>query len=421
MKKIRLDEMPDIIGPRARIGIGNACAEPQTLVDGLLTHAEHFQQIEIFGMIFSSNRFMKHCNEKRFKLNVFMIDRYTVKGLRKGVVEYIPCRYSQIPKLFLSQVVPLDVALVSVSRPNSKGVCSFGVSSDFTMAMARSAKVVIAEINDKMPWVYGNSFIGTDDIDFYIESDRALPQVHPSLPREVDHKIGRIAADFIEDGATIQIGMGRLSEGILAFLKDKKRLGIHSGLITDGIVDLMEMGVVDNSCKGLKNGRVVTTTMRGTDRLFQFVNRNKDVEAYPSNYTHNQTVLAKLNKLYAINSAIQVDFAGQVNAETVGRTQVSGVGGHTDFVCGAALSRGGQSIILIHSLSGNGARSRIVPFLSRGATVTSLRHDVDYVVTEYGSAYLRGKTLKERAKALISIAHPAFRDRLEAQRRRVYA
>ena len=215
--------------------------------------------------------------------------------------------------------------------------------------------------------------------------------------------------------STIQIGIGRLSEGVLSCLYHKKRLGVHSGLLPDGVVDLVERGVVDNSCKGLKNGKVVTTTMVGTDRLFKFVHQNRAVESYPSDYTHNQVTLSKINRLHAINTAIQVDLMGQVNAESIGGVQVSGVGGQTDFFCGAALSRGGKSIIVIPSASGNEERSKIVPRLEHGASVTNLRHDVDFVVTEYGIAGLTGMTLRERARALITVAHPKFRDWVEAE------
>ena len=421
MEKISVADIAGILGPNAKIGLGNACAEPQTLIEALTDNREKFQAMEVYGFInYWHKPFIKHNMGKRFKIKTFMVDRFSVNGLRKGYTEYIPCRYSGISDLFLKGRIPLDVALISLTPPDKNGYCSFGVSSDFTRAMTTSAKTVIAEVNHRMPWVFGDNRINQNEIDYMIETDRPLPQVRREELSDLDRRIGRYASQLIEDGATIQLGIGRLSEAVLASLNEKRWLGVHSGLLPDGIVDLIENGVIDNSRKGLKNGKIVTTTMIGTDKLYKFVNRNRAVESYPSNYTHSQITLAKLNKLHSINSAIQVDLTGQINAETVGGIQVSGVGGHTDFVCGAALSKGGKSIIVASSTSTNAKRSRIVPFLDKGSSVTSLRHDIDYVVTEYGTASLRGKTLNERAKALIQIAHPKFRDWLELERSKAY-
>ncbi len=421
MEKIAPDDIPHIIGPLAKIGIGNACAEPQTLIESLIKNKEAFDAVDIYGMIYYwTDRFVKENLWETFKLKVFMVDRFTAQGIKNGSTEYIPCRYSAIPELFTKGHIHLDVALISISPPNSRGNCSFGVSSDFTTAMARCAKKVIAEINHQMPWVYGDNHIPLNEIDYGIETDRRLPQVNPERLTERDRKIGASASLLIDDGVTIQIGLGRLSEAVLASLSGKRRLGVHSGLLSDGIVDLVEKGAIDNSRKGLKAGKITTTTMIGTDKLYRFVHHNRAVEAYPSNYTHNLMTLAKVNRLHAINSAIQVDMTGQINAETMGSTQVSGVGGQSDFINGAALSEGGKSIIVLPSVSSGERSSRIVPFLDRGASVTSLRHDIDYVVTEQGIAHLRGKTLKERAKSLIGVAHPKFRDWLESERAKIF-
>jgi 4-hydroxybutyrate CoA-transferase len=421
MEGIRADDIPHIIGPVAKIGIGNACAEPQTLIEGLIKNKEAFDAIDIYGMIhYWTDRFVKENLWDRFTLKVFMVDRFTVEGIKNGSTEYIACRYSDIPELFTKGHIHLNVALISVTPPNSKGNCSFGVSSDFTTAMARCAKTIIAEINHQMPWVHGDNHIHISEIDYCVETDRRLPQVNREPFTVWERKIGTYTSLLIDDGATIQIGLGRVSEAVLASLSGKRWLGVHSGLLSDGIVDLSHKGVIDNSRKGLKAGKIVTTTMIGTDKLYRFVHNNRAVEAYPSNYTHNLVTLSKVNRLHAINSAIQVDLTGQINAETVGSTQVSGVGGQSDFINGAALSKGGKSIIVLPSISSSERRSRIVPFLDRGASVTSLRHDIDYVVTEHGIAHLRGKTLKERAKALIEIAHPKFGDWLESERGKIF-
>ncbi len=421
MEKIKADDIVDIIGPKAKVGLGNACAEPQTFIEALINNRERFETIEVYGFInYWTEQFVQYNMGERFKLKVFMVDRFSVDGIKKGYTEYIPCRYSGIPALFLKGHIPLDVALISITPPNAKGYCSFGVSSDFTKAMAISAKTVVAEVNHRMPWVYGDNLINQNQIDYMIETDRPLPQVRREELSDLDRRIGGYVSLLIEDGSTIQIGMGRLSEAVLESLHGKRWLGVHSGLLSEGIVDLVEKGVIDNSQKGLKNGKIVTTTIIGTDKLFKFVHNNRSVESYPSNYTHNQVTLAKINKLHSIGSAIQVDLMGQINAETVGGIQVSGVGGHTDFICGAALSKGGKSIIVTSSASTNEKKSRIVPFLDKGSSVTSLRHDIDYVVSEYGIAFLKGKTLNERARALIQISHPKFRDWLESERRKLF-
>ncbi|MCK9364457.1 MAG: hypothetical protein M0P74_12770 [Syntrophales bacterium] len=421
MKKITASDIPSIIASRAKIGLGNACAEPQTLIEYLIENRDSFEALDIYGMIqYWTDRYFRENLWEKFRLKVFMVDRFTLEGLKKGFTEYIPCRYSNIPGLFTKGYIRLDVALISLSPPNSQGNCSFGVSSDYTTAIARSAKTVIAEINLQMPWVYGNNYININEIDYFIETDRQLPQVKSEPFTECDQKIGANLNLLIDDGATIQIGLGRLSEAVLASISNKRRIGVHSGLMTDGIADLMEKGVIDNSNKGLKAGKTVTTTMIGTDKLYKYLHHNRKVEAFPSNYTHNLVTLAKVNRLHAINSAIQVDLSGQINAETVARNQVSGVGGQSDFINGAALSRDGKSIIILPSSSKGGSISRIVPYLDKGAAVTSLRHDIDYVVTEQGIASLRGKTLKERAKALIEIAEPKFRDWLDSERTKIF-
>jgi 4-hydroxybutyrate CoA-transferase len=421
MERISPDDIPHIIGPAAKIGIGNACAEPQTFIESLIKNKEAFNRLDLYGMIhYWTDRFFKENLWQNWTLKVFMMDRFTTEGIKNGSTEYIPCRYSVIPKLFTEGQIRLDAAFISLSPPNAKGNCSFGVSSDFTTAMARGANKVFAEINYRMPWVYGDNYINVKDVNFCIETDRQLPQVRPHVFTKRDRAIGANVSMLIDDGATIQIGLGRLSEAVLASLSEKRWLGVHSGLLSDGIVELVEKGVIDNSRKGLKAGKIITTTIIGTDMLYRFVHRNRSVEAYPSSYTHNLLTLAKVNRLHTINSAIQVDLTGQINAETMGTVQVSGVGGQADFINGSMLSKGGKSIIVLPSISGTGNRSKIVPFLDMGASVTSLRHDIDYVVTEYGIAHLRGKTLKERAQALIAIAHPKFKEWLDSERAKIF-
>ena len=256
MKIIHADDLMDIIGPKAVIGFGNACGEPQTLIDALIEGRDAIEHIEIFGMIhFWTDQIQKKKLHEKFKLNLFMMDRYTVAGLKEGFSDYIPCRYSKIPELFHKDHIRLDAALISVSPPDAEGNCTYGVSSDYAKAMAENARIVVAEINKQMPRVYGDAVIHLEEIDYALETDRQLPQVPKPELTERDRQIGAHVSELIDDGATIQIGIGRLSEAALESMHDKKHLGIHSGLITDAIVDLMEKGVVDNSRKGINIGK----------------------------------------------------------------------------------------------------------------------------------------------------------------------
>jgi len=416
MKIVKVEEAISLVPPDAIIGLGNACGEPQTIADALIETLTRFKNVTLVGMIqFSSRRIWEEDRGKRITWKTFMMDPFLVEAAKEGKADYIPCRYSEIPFLFSKGTIPLDVALISVSPPGPNGGMSLGVSVDHTLAMAKAAKIVIAEINQQMPWVGGETFLYPSQIHFAIETDRSLPQLRTETPTHVDRKIGNCIATLIPDKATIQFGIGKISHSFLTALTGKKQLGIHSGLLVDEIVDLVESGVVDNSQKNLHRFKIVGTTMIGTDRLFRFVNRNSQVEAYPSSYTHDGKILAQVDHFYSVSGALQVDLSGQVNAETLEGVQISGIGGQSDFVQGALLSKGGRSIIALPSTTSNGKVSRIVAHLEPKTAVSSLRHDIHYVVTEYGIASLKGKSLRERARALIEISHPAFREKLEEE------
>lgn len=422
MKIVKLEEAIALIPPDGIIGLGNACGEPQTLMDGLTEAHTRFKGAQLIGMIqLSSKRIWEIDRGTHFTWKTFMMDPTLTEAARAGKADYIPCRYSEIPLLFSEKILPLDVALISVSPPGPDGRMSLGVSVDHTFAMAKAAKMVIAEINQQMPWVEGETFLSASQINYAIESDRSLPQMVTKGLSEAERKIGDCIATLIPDGATIQFGIGTISHSFLATLKGKKNIGVHSGLLIDGIVDLVEAGVIDNSRKNLNHGKIVGTTMVGTDRLFRFVDKNPNVEAYPSSYTHSSAILAQLNHFHCINGALQVDLSGQVNAETLGGVQVSGIGGQSDFIHGARFSKGGKSIIALPSTTQDKKTSRIAAHLEKNAAVSSLRHDVDYVVTEYGVASLRGKSLRERAQALIEISHPHFRKTLEDECLKIFS
>jgi 4-hydroxybutyrate CoA-transferase len=422
MKIVKVEEAISLIPPDAVIGLGNACGEPQTIIDGLIETHARFRDAKLVGMIqLSSRRIWEEDRGVHFTWKTFMMDPFLVEAAKEGKADYIPCRYFEIPFLFSKGILPLDIALVSVSPPGPNGCMSLGVSVDHTFAMAKAAKIVIAEINQQMPRVGGETFLYPSQINYAIETDRSLPQVNTETLTEVDRKIGNYIASLIPDGATIQFGIGKVAHSSLTELKGKRHLGIHSGLLIDEIVDLVEAGVIDNSKKNLNRLKIVGTTMMGTDRLYRFVNGNPDVEAYPSSYTHNAEILGQLDNFHSINGALQIDLSGQVNAETLGGVQISGIGGQSDFVQGALLSKGGKSIIALPSTTPDGKISRIVANLEPNAAVSSLRHDIDHVVTEYGIASLKGKSLRDRAHALIEISHPAFRKRLDAKSQKMFS
>lgn len=313
--------------------------------------------------------------------------------------------------------MPVDVALIQVSKPDEHGYCSFGVSSDYTKPAADCAKIVIAEVNKQMPRTMGNSFIHVSDMDFIVESDH--PIIELPLPKigEVEKAIGRNCAELVEDGSTLQLGIGAIPDAVLLFLKDKKDLGIHSEMISDGVVELVEAGVITNKNKTLHPGKSVVTFLMGTKRLYDYADNNPAVEMYPVSYVNDPKVIMQNNQMVSINSCVQVDFYGQVASESIGAKQISGVGGQVDFVRGASMSLDGKgkSIIAMPSTASKGKVSRIVPMLDEGAPVTTSRNDVDYIVTEYGIAHLKGKTNKGRARALINIAHPDFREELAVE------
>jgi 4-hydroxybutyrate CoA-transferase len=292
------------------------------------------------------------------------------------------------------------------------GFFSFGVSNDYTKPAAEAAKIVIAQVNDKMPRTMGDSFIHISDIDYIVEANHEIIELKPPKIGEIERAIGENCASLVEDGSTLQLGIGAIPDAVLLFLKDKKDLGIHSEMISDGVLELVEAGVITNKAKSIHPGKIIVTFLMGTKRLYDFIDNNPVVEMYPVNYVNDPRVIMQNSKMVSINSCVQVDLMGQVSSESVGLTQISGVGGQVDFVRGANMCKDGKSIIAMPSTAAKGKVSKIVPLLDEGAAVTTGRNDVDYIVTEYGIAKLKGKTLKDRAKALISIAHPDFKDGL---------
>lgn len=396
-----------------RVIIGHAAGEPQTLVEELVKNAESFQGVEIVHMVALGKG--EYCNPEmrdHFRHNALFVGSKTRDAVNSERGDYTPCFFYKVPRLFIDGSLPIDVALVQLSTPDENGYCSFGVSNDYTKPAVEAARIVIAELNTEMPRTFGDSFIHISDLDCIVETSRPLIEVHSPKITDIEEKIGRYCAELINDGDTLQLGIGTIPDAVLLFLKDKKDLGIHSEMISDGILELFENGVINNKKKSIHKGKTIITFAMGTKKLYDYLDNNPMVEFYPVNYVNDPVVIAQNDNMVSINSCIQIDLMGQVVSETIGSTQISGVGGQVDFIRGASMSKNGRSIIAIPSTAAKGKISRIVSRIDDGASVTTTRNDVDYIVTEYGVARLRGKTLKQRGIELISIAHPDFKAEL---------
>ncbi len=402
------------IHPGNRIFIGTGCGEPQYLVRAFInyvqSHPKAFFDTELLQVW--TLGVAPYADEKfrdNFRRNSFFISSNMRDAVNRGVADYTPLFLSQVPALFRRKLVPVDVALIQTSLPDEHGYMSLGISVDIVKAAAESASLVIAQVNSRMPRVLGDTFIHIRDVAFVVPHDEPLLEFETSVPGEIAEKIGTYVARIVQDGDTIQVGYGSMPNAILAHLKNKRRLGVHTELLTDGIVDLMKAGVIDNTMKELNPGKTVAAFCMGRRETYDFLHDNPAIEFRPVNYTNNPTVLARQKNMTAINSALEIDLSGQATAESIGKTFYSGIGGQADFMRGAILSEGGKTILALQSAAEGGTVSRIVPFLKEGAGITLTRGDIHYVVTEYGIAYLHGKNVRERAMDLIAIAHPKFR------------
>ncbi len=403
-----------------RVVLGHACGEPPTLVEALVARAPGIKGVEVVHMVaMGPARYAQPGMEGSFRHNSLFVGASTRKAVSEGRALHTPCFFSEIPRLFSWKILPVDVTLMQVTPPDAEGFCSLGVSVDYTLAAARSDRVTIAQMNRFMPRTLGEK-IHLDEIDCIVEKDEPLIELKPPAIGETEKAIGENVAKLIEDGSTLQLGIGAIPDAVLLFLKGKRDLGIHTEMFSDGVVALAEAGVVTNRKKTINTGKFVATFLMGTRKLYDFVDGNPDVLMRPVDYTNDPAVIGRHDDMVSINSALQVDFMGQVNAEMIGRDQFSGVGGQVDFVRGASRSKGGKSIIALPSTAARGTVSRIAPALDPGAAVSTSRNDVHYIVTEYGAADLRGKSIRERATALIAIAHPGFREQLALDFERVY-
>lgn len=402
------------IGPGRTVFLGTACGEPQALVKALLAKSyamidsEVIQTLSLGLTFYAEDQF-----RDQFRLNAFFIGPNVRGAVNEGRADYTPVNLSDIERLFSSGLKPVDVALIQVSPPDDEGYCNLGVSVDITMSAAMHADVVIAEVNPNMPRLGGDSQLHMREIDHFVENDQPIleftgeDEISRTAPR-----IGKHVADLVPDGATIQIGYGSVPDAILAYLDEKKDLGVHTEMFSDGIIDLVEKGVITGRRKGFHEGKIVASFCMGSKRLYDFIDGNEMFEMYPSSYTNDPCNISRNRNMIAINSALEVDLTGQVCTDQIGHRFYSGIGGQADFMRGAARSPGGKAIIAMPSTAQHYTISRIVPTLSAGGGVTTTRGDVQFVVTEFGVADLRGKSIMERALALIGISHPRFRAEL---------
>lgn len=395
--------------------IHSNAAAPASLIEGMLARAPHLRDVTILHLLTMGRaEYARKEFGESFRVHALFIGENVRKSVNEGRADYMPVFLSEIPALFERDIVPVDVCMIQVSPPDAHGYCSYGVSVDCTIAARRKARIVIAEVNKQMPRTLGRAFVHVDKFDYVVECDRELPELLADAPTSVEEAIGRNVASLIEDGATLQLGIGSIPNAILLQLGDKRDLGIHSEMLSDGVIDLIEKGIVTNDAKTVLPGKIAVSFVIGSRRLYDFVNDNPLFEFQTSDYINDPFVISQNHKMTAINSALQIDVTGQVAADSIGDYLYSGVGGQVDFIRGAARAKNGKAIIALPSTAKQGTVSRIVANLAIGSGVVTSRADVHYVVTEFGIAQLYGKTLKERMQALIAIAHPDFRDKLEA-------
>jgi len=406
---IAATEVAALVPSGARVFLQGAAATPVPIVDALAARTD-VEAVRLYHLHTAGTAsFLAPEVAARLRSVSFFVGPHARTAVAEGRADFMPVFLSDIPGLFTSGAVPLDVALIQLSPPDRHGYCSLGTSVDATRAAVDSARIVLAEINDRMPRTHGNSVVPLSRVHAFVHTDRPLPASATSAPTEVESRIGELVAELVEDGATLQAGIGAIPDAVLSRLGDHHDLGVHTEMFSDGLIPLIEGGVVTNRCKAVHPGRSVTSFVTGSQRLYDFIDGNPVVEFHGCDRTNDTALIRKNDKVTAINSALEVDLSGQVCADSIGHTIYSGIGGQMDFLRGAALSRGGKPIIALPSTAAAGKVSRITAELRAGAGVVTTRGHVHWVVTEYGARNLHGLTLRERGEALISIAHPDVR------------
>lgn len=411
-KTVTADEAVRVIQSCERVFVHSVAAAPQVLIDAMTARAGELRDVEVIHLHTEGRApYAAPEHARSFRVNALFVGPNLRAAVREGRADFMPVFLSEIPALFRRRILPLDVALVQVSPPDGHGFCSLGVSVDVSRAAVESARHVIAQVNPYMPRTHGDGFLHVDDIDAFVEVEHPLPEKphHSLTPLEL--AIGQHVAGLVEDGSTLQMGIGAIPDAVLASLGNHRRLGIHTEMFSDGLIPLVESGVITGSEKRIHPRKIVATFVMGTQRLYDFVHDNQQVVLLDVAYVNDTAVIRRNPRAVAINSAIEVDLTGQVCADSIGTQIYSGVGGQMDFVRGASLSEGGKPIIALPSVTTRG-ESRIVPYLKTGAGVVTTRAHVHYVVTEHGVAELYGKNLRQRARALLEIAHPDHRESL---------
>lgn len=420
-RRIDADHALDLVTPGARIFLTGMCAAPQQFEAMLCQNYPRLHNVEVVQMLnLGKSLCITPAMKDHVRLNSMFLDSNTRQFVRQGLAEFTPVFLSEVPALFRNGDLPLDLAVIQVSPPDEHGFCSYGIEVGVTKSAAESAKIVLAEINENMPRTLGNSFIHMRDIDYFIEVDYPLPNIQAPDSTDIQDQIARHIAAEIPDGATLQTGIGGIPDAVLRYLKNHKDLGVHTEMFSDGVMNMIEAGVITNRRKSIHPGKVTAGFIIGSHQLFEYVHDNPIFEMHPTEYVNDPFIIAQNHTMISINSALEVDLTGQVCADSLGHAFYSGVGGQVDFVRGASRSRGGKSIIALPSTTPDGKISRIVPALKTGAGVTTSRNDVRYIATEYGVARLHGRSISQRVGALIEIAHPDFREELSAFARHHY-
>ncbi|MBE2270411.1 MAG: acetyl-CoA hydrolase/transferase family protein [Anaerolinea sp.] len=421
MCSITAEEAAAKIKSGQRVFITGNCSTPIPFLEALVARYEELDNVELVQVLsIGMKEFITPDMADHIRANNLFISDHMRSSVNCGTSDFTPVFLSEIPSLFTNGYLTPDVAVIHVSPPDEHGYCSYGVEVGVTKSAAEAAKMVIALINPHMPRTLGDSFIHLNQIDFCIPVDYPLPQVHPHPASDIQDQIAAHIAQIIPDGATLQTGIGGIPDAVLRRLTDHQHLGIHTELFSDGVMHMIEAGVITCKRKTLHTGKVVAGFVIGTQALFDYVNDNPIIELHPTEYVNDPFIISQNDKMVSINSALEVDLTGQVCADSIGTKFYSGVGGQVDFVRGACRSKGGMSIIALPSTTKNDTVSRIVPTLKVGAGVTTTRNDVHYVATEYGVALLFGKTIAQRVQELINIAHPKFREELAAFAREQY-
>ena len=413
MKRVNPGEAIGNIQSGDNVFIHSACAEPQTLMEALVENRAIFKGVKLITTVpMGKCVYLQRSMEEHFNLCTFNMSPKTREAFVEGRIEYVPVRSSEVPKLFQKKILPLDVALIQVSPPDNHGNCSLGISVDYTLSAALNAKMVIAEINDQMPMTFGDNRLHVSQIHYTVESSRPLISIKPSGFSAIEKKIAEYVYEIMPDSATLQMGIGNIPEAVLSFMPEEKDIEIHTGLMTDSIINLLKKKTEDNVKKGRDQKPAVTTIIMGSKDLYDFVHLNPIIEVHPIEFVQDSLTIGRLDNFVSINSALEIDLTGQVNAEILDGVMIGGVGGQMDFTNGASRCPNGRSIVALPSTSRDENASRIVPLLGKESVVTIPRYDVDYVVTEYGWCQLKGKSLRQRVLALANIAHPEFREGL---------